>query len=295
MSPRPCANGRPGPALRVITQRRLRNSERRPTVLFGPRMRGISSSAVTRIAPALALLALATVVAPRPSRAQVGPTQCDAATPPAVHFWRLPPRVRWGREYVFGFAGDDLAVSGPIHITMASPAGSKPFFRGKLPDDLSGRLFIELDRGDAPALVTATYPEEDINGSVCSRTLTSRVQGSTRAAVQHSFFYTNCRSPRYRPTHLIIACGDGNLYVTGIRWRHWNAAQAFGRGVGHFNDCTPYCAVGHFHTQAIMVRVYRPVYCTDVDEWQYSRLAYSFVGPSALRGDRGIRFPCGAI
>jgi len=178
---------------------------------------------------------------------------------------------------------------------MASPVESRPFFTGNVSDDLSGRLFIELDRGDAPAVVTASYPEEDINGTVCSRSLNAMVRGSRGAAVQHIFFDTNCRSPRYRPTHIIIACGDGNLYVTGIHWRRWNGLQAFGTGVGHYNDCTPYCAAGHFHTQAITLRAYRPTYCMDADKWQYSRLAYSFVGRAGLRGDRGIRFPCGAL
>lgn len=246
-------------------------------------------------ATALVLAAAGLISTPGTSDAQGGLPTCDPGAQAAIYFWRLPARVRWGREYVFGFTGDDLAVSGRIHVRMASPAGSRPFFAGDVPGDLTGRLFIELDRGDAPALVTASYAEEDIDGNVCSRTLSATVRGSGRAPVQHIFFDTNCRSPRYRPKHVTIACGDGNLYVTGIHWRHWNGPQAFGTGLGHYNDCTPYCAVGHFHTQAITVRAYRPVYCTDVDKWQYSRLAYTFVGPSTLRGDRGIRFPCGGI
>lgn len=213
----------------------------------------------------------------------------------------MPARVVWGHEYVFGFDGDDLGVNSSIHVEMASPAGSKPFFTGNV-GDLSQRLFIRLDRGDPPAQVTATYEEEEASDSLddtfCSRTLVASVRGtSARSALPHVYFPSRCIEPRYRPRHLIVACGDGGLYVSSIHWHNWNGSSAVGRGTAHLNDCTPDCADGHFHTYGIVVRAYRARYCLDVDKWQYSRLAYHYVGAvrPPYQGAKGVPFPCGGV
>ena len=76
-----------------------------------------------------------------------------------------------------------------------------------------------------------------------------------------------------RPARVTIACADANLYATGLRWSRWSAAGAVARGTGHVNDCTPYCAAGHFHTFPIVVRLSKPIRCNG--RVQFARIEWS--------------------
>ncbi len=57
-----------------------------------------------------------------------------------------------------------------------------------------------------------------------------------------------CEHYRVAPRHyIVIACGDGNLYLNGLQWRYWHQYDARGHGYLVANDCDPSCAEGHFH------------------------------------------------
>jgi hypothetical protein len=49
-----------------------------------------------------------------------------------------------------------------------------------------------------------------------------------------------------RPTTFTISCGDGNSYLTKLRWRSWSAGSAKATGIYTVNNCDPYCAAGKF-------------------------------------------------
>ena len=65
----------------------------------------------------------------------------------------------------------------------------------------------------------------------------------------------NCVTLVAAPRHLMLACGDGNFWLDGMRWRSWGAARATGTGTAHANDCNPYCAAGHFHAYPVSVTI----------------------------------------
>ena len=52
----------------------------------------------------------------------------------------------------------------------------------------------------------------------------------------------DCKAASATPARVTIACGDGNLWVQGIRWQDWGAATAVGSGIAYANPCTPNCA-----------------------------------------------------
>jgi hypothetical protein len=56
-----------------------------------------------------------------------------------------------------------------------------------------------------------------------------------------------------RPSSFILACADGNDYLTGLSWTSWTPRLASGYGTQVVNDCLPYCAVGHFHSYPALV------------------------------------------
>jgi hypothetical protein len=79
-----------------------------------------------------------------------------------------------------------------------------------------------------------------------------------------------------RPRSIVVACGDGNFYLTGIHWASWTAAKATGTGTGHQNDCTPNCAAGHFHAYPARLTLTKPRSCDGHKvfttlEWRFTR------------------------
>ena len=51
-----------------------------------------------------------------------------------------------------------------------------------------------------------------------------------------------------KPAQVMLACGDGNYWIAALHWKGWGTATAQATGTVHYNDCTPYCAAGRFHT-----------------------------------------------
>lgn len=80
-----------------------------------------------------------------------------------------------------------------------------------------------------------------------------------------------------RPSSILFACGDGNFYVSHLHWSNWTASSASAIGVGHQNDCTPYCAAGHFHAYPdTSIRLQRPETCTR-GRLLFTRVTYHFL------------------
>jgi hypothetical protein len=61
-----------------------------------------------------------------------------------------------------------------------------------------------------------------------------------------------------RPASFLLACADGNYAVDRAHWRSWVSNEAIGSGSVRLNDCVPYCAAGHFHTQTADLTLYAP-------------------------------------
>lgn len=50
-----------------------------------------------------------------------------------------------------------------------------------------------------------------------------------------------------RTSIFLIACGDGKLALTNIKWKTWTTSRAAGLGFFVWNDCEPDCATGKAH------------------------------------------------
>lgn len=78
------------------------------------------------------------------------------------------------------------------------------------------------------------------------------------------------------PKQLTLACGDGNYYLTHLRWHRWGQSVATASGTANANDCKPYCAAGHFHSFAVTVTVDRLARCNSAH--YYARIAIAYAG-----------------
>jgi hypothetical protein len=76
---------------------------------------------------------------------------------------------------------------------------------------------------------------------------------STRVVVQ------SCTGKgEVRPSTFIISCGDGNSYLTKLKWSAWGSATARAVGVFTINNCDPYCAAGKFVSSDAVVTLSKP-------------------------------------
>ena len=244
-----------------------------------------------RCASALTVTGLASLVVTlagsAPAVAQTSP--CPAGTPSAVRIVGLPERIPFGVDHVFStdFGHLDWDLVGRVHHTMADARSGDVFFEGaggELED-----LYVRLDLGDGPVRVSARYVQrserevydpaiEDYTtvSTTCEQTVSRTVAGFRR------FYLANCDQLRYRPRRLIIACGDGNFQLRGMRWRSWNGARARGSATALLNDCIPYCAEGRFHRMRARIVASRPRICrrgNGAEGYHYTRLRISYRRP----------------
>ena len=56
-----------------------------------------------------------------------------------------------------------------------------------------------------------------------------------------------------RPKSFVLACADGNSAFGKLTWSAWGPGLASAQGTLVQNDCTPYCAAGHFHRYPALV------------------------------------------
>jgi hypothetical protein len=47
-----------------------------------------------------------------------------------------------------------------------------------------------------------------------------------------------------KPKEIILACGDGNTFVSKIKWNKWNSNTATGTGTLRWNTCLPQTCAG---------------------------------------------------
>jgi hypothetical protein len=115
--------------------------------------------------------------------------------------------------------------------------------------------------------------------------------GDAGAAKRKTYFTNDCTSSRYRPHHLIAACGDGSILVRRIQWTHYGPRRADGHGLATTNTCVPNCANGHISHDAASVHLSRPRLCRNVGRYQFTHLRFVYVGKSPPVPMRSQRFP----
>ena len=99
-------------------------------------------------------------------------------------------------------------------------------------------------------------------------------------------FPANCGKPTYKPKSIVVACGDGNNRLTGIKWESYGTVAASGSATAKVNDCKPNCASGKTKSFAAVVTLTKPKNCGK-GVTQFTRLAETFHRRTAQRGWRG--------
>jgi hypothetical protein len=103
----------------------------------------------------------------------------------------------------------------------------------------------------------------------------------------------NCQhSAQVQPGNFVLACADGNDYLTGLTWTNWTSAFATATGTEMQNDCTPYCAAGKFHSYPAHVIFWRsePV-ARHAGEKYFTRVTLLYPGARPPAYTNGKRVP----
>ena len=62
-------------------------------------------------------------------------------------------------------------------------------------------------------------------------------------------YIVNCQGALdYRPTQIVLACGDAGVYFTDVTWSRWTMNGARGIGTLNVNTCEPTCTAGNIET-----------------------------------------------
>jgi hypothetical protein len=77
-----------------------------------------------------------------------------------------------------------------------------------------------------------------------------------RASRQRVFVANRgCAGRTFRPSQITLACGNGALWVTGLRYFSYGGANARARGRLHWVVCIPDCAQGRLRSVAARIRL----------------------------------------
>jgi hypothetical protein len=110
--------------------------------------------------------------------------------------------------------------------------------------------------------------------SVALLVLAGSVNADPRFHGGRVYVASACQGHKYRPTSIILACGDGGLFATNIRYRSYGGKTAVATVELHTHDCVPNCAQSQFHAFPGTITLADVVRCEGT--LYYSRARYRF-------------------
>lgn len=61
-----------------------------------------------------------------------------------------------------------------------------------------------------------------------------------------------------KPATMVISCADADSEFTNLHWMGWGNNTAYASGEARWNDCTPTCVDGHWHSTPATVWAWDP-------------------------------------
>jgi len=109
----------------------------------------------------------------------------------------------------------------------------------------------------------------------------------------------DCKHSQVKPAQIVVFCADANGLLENMRWSAFGGSTARGTGSYSYNDCSPNCAAGHFHTYPVTVTLTQARRCSDGHtDYRLATAVYSShtkrpSGPAGKAGQPGkLSLPC---
>lgn len=90
---------------------------------------------------------------------------------------------------------------------------------------------------------------------------------------------SGCSGQAYRPAAIVLACGDGGLFATDIRYGLYGGATASATVELHTHNCIPNCAESRFHAFPGTITLADVVRCEGVLYYSRARYRFAHGGP----------------
>ncbi|HEY7257342.1 MAG TPA: hypothetical protein VH476_11755 [Solirubrobacterales bacterium] len=126
--------------------------------------------------------------------------------------------------------------------------------------------------------------------------------GAGPAAAMHSgpptVVSAECHGHNFKPSRIILACGDAGLVAEHLKWASWGRREAKGSGTGTAETCDPNCATGGRRSGPMEVRLFRTARCSRDGRVHFTRIEYRWANGAPIAGqpDRGVvPSPCSAV
>jgi hypothetical protein len=105
-------------------------------------------------------------------------------------------------------------------------------------------------------------------------------------------FPGNCHTPSYKPTRIVVTCGDANNVLARIKWESYGTDVASGSATALVNTCDPNCAQGKFHRYPAVVDLKSPKDCGRYT--QFTKLVETFTHrkPKGSKSKLTEKSPC---
>jgi hypothetical protein len=98
---------------------------------------------------------------------------------------------------------------------------------------------------------------------------------STGAAQRLPLFSTPCANKTFKPTRILIACGDASIRFRATNWAQWDPNEALAEGVLTYPNCAPSVPLFKCKKRGrddATVRLFRPQFCPRQGRQFFTRL-----------------------
>jgi hypothetical protein len=122
--------------------------------------------------------------------------------------------------------------------------------------------------------------------------------GLARGSKPPTVISANCHGHNFKPSRIILACGDAGLYVDHLSWKQWSRKEAKGIGTGTGKTCEPNCAAGGTKSGSMEIRLFKPSLCHQDQRVHFTRMRYRWTNGSPVAGQPNqgvIPSPCSAV
>ena len=102
----------------------------------------------------------------------------------------------------------------------------------------------------------------------------------------------NCGREQFKPTRIIVSCGDGGIWLGKLSWSRWDGNAAVGTGSYNENTCTPTCSAGRTVSKPVKVTLSKPKTCPGRAHPAFGQAAFSFPSGSPPHAYHRFTFSC---
>lgn len=105
--------------------------------------------------------------------------------------------------------------------------------------------------------------------------LVAALAPATGAAERPVLFSTVCANGTFKPTRILIACGDASIRWRATNWAQWESREALAEGVLTYPNCAPSVPLFKCNKRGrdlATVRLFRPRLCPKQGRMYFTRL-----------------------